>query len=277
MAWATIRTSGSNLQRLRTPLVHDDERRSTVVHAWRVARGDRSALLERGLQSAQTLGGGIGTNRLVAIDDHRRALGLRDGHRQDFVFEEALVGSLRRALMAESRVFVLSLSRDVIFLGDDLARVAHVALLEGTPQPVVDGRINHLAVANPQPFPDLFQQIRRVARRFHSAGHGDVDIADSDGLIRQHHRFEARSADLVDREGSDVVGKPASERGLPRRILTGPCRDDVAHDALVHGIGIDSGTSNGLGHHERAQVGGGKGLEGTEELAGRGSNGADDH
>ena len=76
-------------------------------------------------------------------------------------------------------------------------------------------------------------QVRAVAHRLHAAGHGDLDVARRDALVRQHHRLEPRAADLVDGQRGDVVGKSSVQRRLPCRILAEPGRDDVAHDALV--------------------------------------------
>ena len=40
-----------------------------------------------------------------------------------------------------------------------------------------------------------------------------------DALVGEHHRLQARAADLVDRERGDVIGQAAVERRLPRRVL----------------------------------------------------------
>ena len=82
-------------ERLRAFGRHDDERGRAVVDAGRVARGHRAVLLERRLERRQRFGGRVGADRLVAIDDDRRALLLRDRDRQDFVRERALGGRLR--------------------------------------------------------------------------------------------------------------------------------------------------------------------------------------
>ena len=123
-------------------------------------------------------------------------------------------------LMAARGVLVLRVAADVVVLGDDLAGVAHVALLERAPQAVVDHRVDDLAVAHAQPFAHARQQVRAVAHRLHAAGDGDVDVAGRDALGGEHHGLQPRAADLVDRQRGDVIGQAAAERRLPRRVLS---------------------------------------------------------
>ena len=99
---------------------------------------------------------------------------------------------------------------DVVVLGDDLAGVAHVALLERAPQAVVDHRVDELAVAHAQAFAHARQQVRAVAHRLHAAGDRDVDVAGANALGGQHHGLEPRAAHLVDGQRGDVIGEPAA-------------------------------------------------------------------
>ena len=115
-----------------------------------------------------------------------------------------------------------------------------------------------------------------VAHRLHAAGDGDVDVAGRDALRGEHHRLQARAADLVDRQRGDVIGQAAVERGLARRVLAVAGRDDVAHDAFVDGARIDAGAADGLAHDQRAELRRGEVLQRAEKLAGRRADGGDD-
>ena len=88
-----MRASGVSAERARAIRGHHHERRGAVVHAGRVAGGDRAVLLERRLQPAERLGRRVCANRFVAIDDERLALLLRNRDRQDLVGEPALRAS----------------------------------------------------------------------------------------------------------------------------------------------------------------------------------------
>jgi hypothetical protein len=177
---------------------------------------------------------------------------LRDRHRHDLGGEATRVRGFRSFAVALERVPVLRLAIDVILGGDDFAGMAHVALFERAPQTVVDHRVDQLAISHAQSLADAWQQVGRIAHRLHAAGDRDVDIAGANRLCRQHHRFEARPAHLVDCERGHMVRETTAQRCLPRRRLAQPGRHDVPHDAFVDDRWIDGGASDGLAHRDGA-------------------------
>jgi len=249
---------------------HHDQRRRAVVDPGRVAGRHAAVLLERGAQPAQRFRRRVGTDRFVAIERYRRAFLLRDLDRDDFVGEPALARRVRGLAMALGGVLILVGAPDLEVLGDVLAGHPHVALLERAPQAIVDHRIDERAVAHAQPLANSREQVRGVAHGFHAAGDGDVDVAGGNALRREHHRLQAGAAHLVDRHRRDVIGQAAVERRLPRRVLSFAGGDHVAHDALVHGAGIDAGAAHRLAHRNRAKRGRGELFQRSEELAGGG-------
>ena len=60
------------------------------------------------------------------------------------------------------------------------------------------------------------------------------------------------------------------------RRLANAGADHVAHEAFVHGGGINAGAGDGFANGERAQVRRAEVFEHTQKLAGGGTNGADD-
>ena len=212
------------------------------------------SFLNAGLSCGERLRGRVGPDGFVAIDDDRVALALRNRDRQDLVLEPAGLGRPRRLLVTARGVLVLRGAIDVVVLGHDLAGVPHVALLERAPQPVVDHRVDDLAVAHAQPVAHPRQQVRAVAHRLHAAGDRHVDVAHRDRLVGEHHRLQSRPADFVDGERGDVIGQAAAQRRLARRILSEAGRDDVAHDAFVDDRGVDAGPAHRLGDDERAKL-----------------------
>ena len=94
----------------------------------------------------------VGARVLVAIDDERFALPLRDRDRHDLVGEPAGLDGGDGALLALERERVLALAADAPALGDVLRRLAHrvrvVALGEArVDEPPAEGRVGHLARA----------------------------------------------------------------------------------------------------------------------------------
>ena len=125
-------------ERARLRLGHHDQRGGAVVDARRVSGRDRPVLLERGLQRGERLDRRVLADGLVAIDDEGRAFLLRDGDRQDLVGEPALPAWRRPPCDGwPRRTRPARCAPDAVCLGHDLARHAHVALLEAAPQAVV--------------------------------------------------------------------------------------------------------------------------------------------
>ena len=149
----TTRASGlSPSSRARSGLDEQDRRRP-VVDPGAVARRDRAALgLERRPEPRERLERRVGARVLVAIDDERFALLLRDRDRHDLVGEPAGLDGGDGALLALERERVLALAADAPALGDVLRRLAHrvrvVALGEArVGEPPAERRVGHLARA----------------------------------------------------------------------------------------------------------------------------------
>ena len=96
-----------------------------VVDAGAVARRDRAALGEGRAQAASASRRGVGARMLVAVDDERLALPLRDRDRHDLVGEPAGLDGGDGALLALERERILVLAGDAPPLGDVLRGLAH--------------------------------------------------------------------------------------------------------------------------------------------------------
>ena len=140
-------------------------------------------------------------------------------------------------LMALHREAILLGARDAALGGDKFRRFAHVPVLEGAPQPVVNHGIDGFLIADLPAGTRAEQQIRGPAHAFHAARQDHVGITGADRLRRQHDRFQAGAADLVDGERGNGVGQPRLERGLTSGVLAEPRLQDAAHDDFIDGIG----------------------------------------
>src|SRR5205814_4579150 len=131
---------------------------------------------------------------------------LADGHGYYLSVERAALPRRGRALVALGRETVLVGAADVALGRDVLRRLAHMAVLEGAPQAVVDHGIDRLLVAVLPTRASAEEQVRGAAHALLPAGDDEVGVAGADRLGRQHHCLEAAAAHLVDRHRGDAVG-----------------------------------------------------------------------
>ncbi len=132
---------------LRVAFAGDDDGRGAVVCAGGITCGDGAVFLECGAEFAEGFERSVFARRFVFADDDGRAFFLRnfDGH--DLRFEEAGFHGADGFLMAFERILILLGARNFIFFGDEFGGDAHVVVLVGFPEAVVNHRVNQLAVA----------------------------------------------------------------------------------------------------------------------------------
>ena len=160
---------------------------------------------------------------------------------------------------------------------DTLGVGAHVAILEGAPQAVMDRRVHQASVTQPVAEAGMGQQERGGVHVLHPTGHGHARIAGPDLGRGQHDRLHARATDAVDRRRAGRIGQATGERCLAGRILAGARLDHLAHQDLVDRRAIRQAGSleRGANRHP-AKPGGRDAAQSPAELADRGARGADD-
>ena len=149
---------------------------------------------------------------------------------------------------------VLLFARDAIFFGNVLAGDAHVIVVVNIPKAVVHHGIDDLTVAQAISLARLREQIRSVGHRFHAARDHDGTVSGLHGLRRESHCFQSRATNFVDCHGTCCGRQSAEDCRLARRILSQPGGEDIAHDALVDLIGVQSGALHGFAHHDRTEL-----------------------
>ena len=128
---------------------------------------------------------------------------------------------------------VLLAPRDPELARDARVLLHHVQTVEGAGEPVVDHRVEHLAVSEPVAEARLREQVRRIRHRLHATRDDDVDVAGADHRVRDLDRPDRRRADLVDRVGRRLDRQPGRDRRLPRRRLPGARLQHLAHDHVL--------------------------------------------
>ena len=209
-------------------------------------------------------------------DGGRCAFLVGEGEGNDLGVEAA--GLLRGGGFAVGveRVVILLLAGDGMLFGDEFAGHAHVLIVAGAPEAVVDHGVDGLRVAHAKTFARGGKKVGRVGHGLHATGDGDLGVADGDGLGCEANGFEAGAADHVDGESGDGVGETTAQRGLARGILAEAGGEDAAHDALGDFGGIDGGAFDGGAHCDGSELDGGEMGECAEELADGGSGCTDD-
>ena len=128
-------------------------------------------------------------------------------------------------------------------LGGDLARLARPCGLpaNGFVQPVVDHRVDRLAVAHPVAEAGLLEQVGRVRHRLHAAADADLDVAGADRRVEQPDGAHPRGAHLVDRLRGDLLRDPGLDLRLAGRDLALAGLEHLAHDDVLDLLGRDLG------------------------------------
>ena len=224
---------------LRALLGHEDHCGGAVVDGRGVAGGDGAVLLEGRLEAGNLLRLGelgafvVGNLGLVSL-----LVGDLDGH--DLGLERALGLGLLRAPGRFHRVLVLCGSGELEVRGAFLAAHAHVHVVVGIPQAIVDHEILELGVAHPRAGAERVREVRRVGHRFHAARDHHVGLAQGDDAGGFDHRLEAGATHLVHRHAGDGLGDARIQCGLARGRLADAALQHLAHEDGLHVVGLDA-------------------------------------
>ena len=137
-----------------------------------------------------------------------------------------------------------------MLVGDELAGHAHVLVVAGAPEAVVDHGIDGFGVAHAHAFAGGGQEIGGVRHGLHAAGYDDFGVAEGDGLGAERDRFEAAAADHVEGHGGYCVGEASAQGGLPGGVLAEAGWQDAAHEAFVYSGCVDARAAHGFAHYD---------------------------
>ena len=206
-----------------------------------------------GLEARQRLDRGVGARVLVAVDDERLALPLRDRDRDDLVVEPAGLDGGDGPLLALERERVLALarrrpsarrrSRRSRPSSTGSARSASRGLTNRQPR-VVSASSRGAAVVGRL---GLEHDVRRPGHRLDAAADEHVAVADGDRVRRRVDRLEAGAAQPVDGQAADLDREAGQQQRHPRDVavvlagLVGAAEDDVLDERRVDAGAVDDG------------------------------------
>ncbi len=169
---------------------------------------------------------------LIGIEQFSLALDL-DFHGDYLFFKNAALDRRQGAVIAFQGELILLFARDAEFYGDIFRGHAHVVVIKNFPEPVVDHAVDHLGVEHPGSPPHLGDIVGDGAHVLDTPRHDDLGVAGLDRLRGQCYRLHTGGADLVHREGVDLLGHAGIDGGLAGGVLSLPGLEDVPHDDLV--------------------------------------------
>src|SRR5690606_15969682 len=113
---------------------------------------------------------------------------------------------------------ILFLAADAVFFDDVLGGDAHVVIVEGIPQAIVDHGVDHCPVTHALAVAAVGNNVGRLAHAFLAAGNHHLGVATTDCLDRHVNGLETGAANLVDGHGRHRSGYPSVDGGLARRV-----------------------------------------------------------
>ncbi len=156
---------------------------------------------------------------LIVSHESRRLFALRDADRNDLLTKAPGGDSSRRFALGAGGEGVLALAADVEGVGEVLGGNAHVVVVKGVPQAVLDHAVLQAGVAETQAVAGAMHQIGSIAHTLLAAGDNDPGVAAADRLHRLLNRFQSGAAHQIDGDRRSVDRQAGPQRGLARRVL----------------------------------------------------------
>src|SRR5208337_1533650 len=214
---------------------------------------------------------------LILAENDLLAFAARQLHRDDLIFESTAGNGGQGPLIGFEGISVLIFSRYTISFTAKLVGNAHVEIIYYVPQAVMNHVVHYGPVAHPVAGPCFFQIVWSHAHVFHSPCNYDISIAQLDSLSGEHHRLQARTADLVHRDGFHLPRHAGGNCSLFSRILPIAAWEHHTHYDFIYLIFAYSCALNSFFDYDTTQLGAPDGTERSIEAPQRGPNGANDY
>ena len=188
---------------------------------------------ESAAQLGDALGGHAGAGELVHLELHHLLL-LLDHHGDDLVVEAAGVQSGLSLVLGGGGELVQLLTGDAPHVADVLGGGAHVVVVIGVPQAVLDHGVHHLIVTHAGAPAGGGDGIGGGGHILGAAGHHDVGVAGEDGAGALDHGLHAGAAHHAHSVSGHADGHTGLQRGLAGGVLAQASGQDAAKHDLIH-------------------------------------------
>ena len=257
--------------------VHHHDRACAIGDLGGGSGGDGAVLAERGPQTCQRLGRGVGADALVLGEFDRITLTLRDLHRHHLVGEDAVFPGPGSFLMRRRGEFVLLGAGELIHVVALLGQRPHGLVGEDVVQTVVGEVVECGDIAVFVAGPAVHQQMRRLGHRLLTSGDDDVELPGTDQLVGQRDGVDARQTHLVDGQRGHIPADSAGHGRLTGRHLPGARGQHLPHDHVLHRRGRKTGLLEGTRDGDRTEITAGEVLQRTHQLADRRAGSSNNH
>ena len=230
---------------------------------------------ERAAQLGKTLDGGTGAGELILLELDDLLLDLH-GDGDDLVVETAGSLSSLGLLLGGSAEGVELFAGDAPNIADVLGGGAHVVVVEGIPQAVLDHGVDKLLVAHAGAPAGVGSGIRSGAHVLGAAADDDIGVAGEDGAASLNDGLHTGAADHTDGIGGDGIGETGAHADLTGDVLTETGGQDAAEHQLIDILGSDIRALEGFLHDDGAELSGRGVLQGTAEGTDSGTAAVDD-
>ena len=186
--------------------------------------------------------------------DGRAALARGKLHLRNLVIECAGGLRLKSAGQGGQRIVILNGAGELECFGAIFGKGAHQAsFVIGVFEPVQEHVVDHLSMAQTGTAAHFGQDVGGICHAFHAARDHDTGLAQRDLVKGDHRGLHTGTAHFIEGRGRDRFAQTGLETRLTCGCLALACRQDAAHQHLVHSF--RSGTFHGSLDRMTAKIG----------------------
>ena len=257
-------------------LTHQHQRCSAIVDGGRRCSSDCAVFFEGWLQSWDFVE--FGFQRAFVFIDHNVTTTTGNGNRCDFPRKRAVCCRCLRTFDGSNRKCILIFAAELVFGGAIFGKSTHgAAFVIGVFETVEHHVIVNHAVADTIAAACLWNDVRCVSHRFHTAGDHHFIAACADRVKRHHGCLHRRAAHFGQSDRACGHRQTCRQQSLTCRCLTLTGHQAVTEQNFFHQLRLDTSTFNCSFDCHCTELTGGQGCEITLKCPHRGTGCANDY